>query len=99
VGLEQIRACYWHMAADFSNVAVFVDGLLAFINFALLKVHACFTNDALRKPAFVEHNACPPWEKERPTPAAPPGLALSSIALWKKVRVPRGGAGASLLSE
>jgi hypothetical protein len=88
------------MAADFSNVAIFVDGLPAFINFALLKVHGCFTNDALRLPTFVEHKCLPSLERKTvPTLAAPSGLGLSSIALWKKVRVPRGGAGASLLEE
>ena len=48
------------MAADFSNVAFFVDGLPAFIDFALLKLDGCITNGALRKPIFVEHNACLP---------------------------------------
>jgi hypothetical protein len=72
------------MAADFSNVAFFVDGLPAFIHFALLKVHGCFTNGALRKPIFVEHNACLPWEKVCPNSSGTFGLGLSSIALWKK---------------
>jgi hypothetical protein len=43
------------VADDCSNVAVLVDGLSAFIGFALLKAHGYVTNCALRKPTLVEH--------------------------------------------